>query len=319
MEKKKIACVIGALVIVGGLGTTYYLNNFTKGNTNTATKKQVIQSSKVNLIIDTENKAVLPKKFRTTKDKISSDKVGTINLKGLSDLNMSGSGALSEKGLAAIKDKIGNRAILDVDLRQEDHGFVNGMGISWFGKNDDANKGLTRDQIISDEKNKLNKISQDKHVTFDQLKNGKSINVLKEINDPQKVQTEEELAKTLGISYLRITVTDHEKPLDEQVDLFVKSVTNLPQDTWLHFHCRGGAGRTTTFMSMYDMMHNAKNVSYEDIMKRQTLIGGSDLLKGEDEDKTQSRPDFMKTFYNYCKDNNDGFKTSWSQWLKNKK
>jgi len=98
---------------------------------------------------------------------------------------------------------------------------------------------------------------------------------------------------------LRITVTDHRSPLDDQVDLFVQSVKNLPKETWLHFHCRGGAGRTTTFMSMYDMMHNAKNVSFEDIMKRQTLIGGSDLLNHEEEDKSETRSDFMNNFYSF--------------------
>ncbi|WP_242841893.1 fused DSP-PTPase phosphatase/NAD kinase-like protein [Clostridium beijerinckii] len=176
--------------------------------------------------------------------------------------------------------------------------------------------GLT---IITDEKNKLNEISKDKHVAFDNLPKGKSINTISEINNPESVQTEEALSKSLGMGYLRITVTDHEKPLDDQVDLFVESVKNLPQDTWLHFHCRGGAGRTTTFMAMYDMMHNAKNVSFEDIMKRQTLIGESDLLKGEDQDESKDRSNFMNVFYNYCKDNKDGFQTSWSEWIKNNK
>ncbi len=121
------------------------------------------------------------------------------------------------------------------------------------------------------------------------------------------------------MNYLRITVTDHEKPLDDQVDLFVETVRNLSQGTWLHFHCRGGAGRTTTFMAMYDMMKNSKNVSFNDIMKRQNLIGGSDLLSGEDEDGTQDRLDFMNMFYNYCKENQNGFQTSWSQWKENEK
>ena len=298
------------------LTTTYCIKHYYNGNKNIVTQTKSAQSSKVNFVIDTENKDVLPKNFRTTKDAINSEKSGNVNLAGMSDLNISGSGSLSEKGLDMIKEKVGNKPIIDIDLRQEDHGFINGMGVSWFGKNDQANKGLTREQVIADEKDKLNKISEDKHVTFDQLPKGKSINTIKEISDPESVQTEEELAKSLGMSYLRITVTDHEKPLDYQVDLFVESIKNLPQDTWIHFHCRGGAGRTTTFMSMYDMMHNAKNVSFEDIMKRQTLIGGSDLLKSEDQDESQGRPDFMNKFYNYCKENQDGFQTSWSQWLK---
>ncbi|MDR3598201.1 fused DSP-PTPase phosphatase/NAD kinase-like protein [Clostridium sp.] len=316
MKKKKIIYIVGALAIIGALAIAYGVKHYYKGNETITSKTDSAQSSKVNLVIDTENKNVLPKNFRTTKDAVNSEKAGSVNLNGLSDLNVSGSGALSEKGLAMVKEKIGNRPIMDIDLRQEDHGFINGMGISWFGENDQANKDLTREQVVADEKNKLNQISEDKHVAFDQLPKGKSVNTIKEIDNPESVQTEEELAKSLGMSYLRITVTDHEKPLDDQVDLFVESIRNLPQDIWLHFHCRGGAGRTTTFMSMYDIMHNAKNVSFEDIMKRQTLIGGSDLLKDEDQDENQARPDFMNMFYNYCKENKDGFQTSWSQWLK---
>lgn len=316
MKKKKIICIIGALVIIVALTTAYCIEHYYSSNKNIVTQTKSSKSRKVNFVIDTENKDVLPKNFRTTKDEINSEKAGNVNLAGMSDLNISGSGALSEKGLDMIKEKIGNKPIIDIDLRQEDHGFINGMGVSWFGKKNQANIELTREQVIGDEKDKLNKISEDKHATFDQLPKGKSINTIKEISNPESVQTEEELAKSLGMSYLRITVTDHEKPLDDQVDLFVESIKNLPQDTWIHFHCRGGAGRTTTFMSMYDMMHNAKNVSFEDIMKRQTLIGGSDLLKGEDQDESQGRPDFMNKFYNYCKENQDGFQTSWSQWLK---
>ncbi|AGX44063.1 fused DSP-PTPase phosphatase/NAD kinase-like protein [Clostridium saccharobutylicum] len=315
MKNKKIIYIIG-VVIIGALTSGYFIEHYYNITKKTDIKTEGMQNSKINLVIDTENKDVLPKNFRTTKDEINSEKLGDTSLLGLSDLNISGSGALSEKGLAMIKEKIGNKITMDIDLRQEDHGFVNGMGISWFGKDDQANKGLSRDQIIADEKNKLNEISKNGYVMFDTLPKGKSVNTISEINNPENVQTEEELAKSLGMSYLRITVTDHEKPLDDQVDLFVESVINLPQDTWLHFHCRGGAGRTTTFMAMYDMMHNAKNVSFEDIMKRQNLIGGSDLLKSEDKDESQDRSDFINKFYDYCKENQDGFQTSWSQWIK---
>lgn len=318
MKQKKIVYILLSSVLIGLLIVGYYVQHY-NNNRNIYTQKENIQNNKVKLVIDTENKDVLPKNSRTTKDKIDSKKLGDISIQGLADLNISGSGALSEKSLRRVKEKIGVEDIMDIDLRQEDHGFVNGMGISWFGENDQANKGIPRDTIISDEKSKLNEIIKNNYVSFDKLPKGKSINTISEINNPKSVQTEEELAKSLGMNYLRITVTDHEKPLDDQVDLFVETVRNLSQGTWLHFHCRGGAGRTTTFMAMYDMMKNSKNVSFNDIMKRQNLIGGSDLLSGEDEDGTQDRLDFMNMFYNYCKENQNGFQTSWSQWKENEK
>jgi hypothetical protein len=79
-------------------------------------------------------------------------------------------------------------------------------------------------------------------------------------------------------------------------------------------------GRTTTFMAMYDMMKNSKKVSLEDIMERQELLGGVKLLKpvGGKESESQKRSDFLRQFYQYTKENNDNFKTSWSQWLNSK-
>lgn len=317
MKRNKVAYIIVALVIIGGATIMYSINQHYKSSKIAIEKTNSVQANKVKLVIDTDNMDVLPKNFRTTKDKINDEKSKDINLTGLSDLNISGSGGLSEKSLAMVKEKIGDKSIIDIDLRQENHGFINGMGISWFGKNNQANKGIGREQIILDEKSNLDKISKDKHVEFDELPKGKSVNTVKSIDNPKSVEAEEELAKGLGMSYLRITVTDHEKPLDDQVDLFIESIKNLPKDTWMHFHCRGGAGRTTTFMSMYDMIHNAKNVSFEDIMNRQKLIGGSDLLKETNQDEDKSRVEFLNMFYKYCKDNQDGYETSWSQWIKN--
>jgi Protein-tyrosine phosphatase. len=122
------------------------------------------------------------------------------------------------------------------------------------------------------------------------------------------------------MDYIRVTVTDTERPEDDMVDYFVKKVRKLPEDTWLHFHCKAGMGRTTTFMAMYDMMKNSKKVSLEDIMERQELLGGVKLLKpvGGKESESQKRSDFLRQFYQYTKENNDNFKTSWSQWLNSK-
>ncbi|NYC96057.1 hypothetical protein [Clostridium acetobutylicum] len=132
-------------------------------------KRTPLKEHKVKLVIDAENKNTLPPKFRTTSDTISLHKKGSLNLSGLSDLNASGSGAFSEDELKSIKNKIGNKPIVDIDLRQESHIFVNGIGISWYGKNDDANLNLTSSEVLKDENNKLMRISKDKKVTFDKL------------------------------------------------------------------------------------------------------------------------------------------------------
>lgn len=120
------------------------------------------------------------------------------------------------------------------------------------------------------------------------------------------------------MSYIRIPVTDKEKPSDDMVDYFVQFVQSLPQNTWVHFHCEEGLGRTTTFMAMYDIMKNAKKVNLEDIMNRQVLIGGQDLLDNKINTSTNAkeRAEFIKKFYEYSLQNNNNFKITWSQWLK---
>lgn len=70
-------------------------------------------------------------------------------------------------------------------------------------------------------------------------------------------------------------------------------------------------------MAMYDMMINSKKVSFYDIMKRQKLIGGADLLSGQDslgKSDAEKRVQLLKKFYNYCQNNNDNFKTSWTNY-----
>ncbi|MBU3101521.1 MULTISPECIES: phosphatase domain-containing protein [Clostridium] len=321
---KNLKSLLMITVITGLLVGSYCLQRGTFNNIALdSTKTQVSQNNtNVKLVIDKDNQNVLPKNFRMSNDPIDKQSAGNVNLKGLANLNESGSGSLSENGLKMIKDKFkankNIKNIIDVDLRQEAHGFVEGMSISWFGEKDQANINKKSYDIIKDEKAKLEKIKKDKYVAFDKLKEGKSVNTIPEIINPKKVQTERELAQSQKIHYLRLTISDHLKPKDDQVDLFVKETKKIStNDTWLHFHCRGGVGRTTTFMAMYDMMNNAKQVSFEDIIQRQVLIGGSDILKKDAEGKKigdENRTDFLKQFYQYSKQNNDNFKTSWSDW-----
>ena len=77
-----------------------------------------------------------------------------------------------------------------------------------------------------------------------------------------------------------------------------------PKNTWLHFHCKQGIGRTTTFMIMYDMMKNSKEVTADDIIKRQLLLANFD----ESHIKSfynNERINFLQNFYKYCKENSN--------------
>lgn len=220
--------------------------------------------SNLNFLEDYPNNNTLPHHFRKSTDEISEDTDNDINLKGLDTLNISGSGQFSESGLSLIKDSIPNKfKIIDIDLRQESHGFVNGIAVSWANLKNNANLGLTLPEVLAAENTLLNSIKIGDPITFYNTQ---------ETIVPKYVQDELSLTTSKEIGYLRIPVTDGHMPTEDMIDYFIKFVNNQPKDTWLHFHCREGIGRTTTFMIMYDIIKNYKEVSLDDIIKRQVVL-----------------------------------------------
>lgn len=269
------------------------------------------QNEDEQLRIDSKREDEMPKRFRKTTDTIKEDD-DLPNLTGFSSLNESGSAQFTTKNIGLMKKAIGNMPIFIVDLREESHGFINHFAVSWLGEDgkNKGNKGLTKEEVLKNEAKRLNSIKLKEPIT---IKNKEII--------PTKVQNEKELVEKNKMFYVRIPVTDNERPSDEMVDYFIKLVRKLPKDSWVHFHCKAGIGRTTTFMVMYDIMKNGKQVSLEDIMERQVLIGGKNLLKPSYKPGSYSseRSEFIKDFYEYVKENKDGFNTNWSQWVKDKR
>lgn len=269
------------------------------------------RNDNLRLTINYDNAKKLPKRFRKTTDLTNLKDNKVINLSGLANLNISGSSQFSENGLILMKQSIGNAMpIIIVDLRQESHGFINGLAISWTDNHNKANKGLTKEAVICDENTRLQSILLNKPLYI-----GNKTLI------PKKVENQKSLVERYGMSHMGIPVTDKEIPDNDMVDYFIKFVNSLFPYTWLHFHCKAGIGRTTTFMVMYDMMKNAKNVSLQDIMYRQVLLGGKNLLRDEQLlisrlGRKAKRAKLIKMFYRYCVENNDNFKTTWSQWIK---
>ncbi|NFE81645.1 hypothetical protein FC820_16770 [Clostridium sporogenes] len=262
----------------------------------------------INLVLDSRNNNEIPKKFRKSSDISNVEKNKNINLSGLNTLNISGSKQFSEQNLPLIISNIKTSLpITVVDLRQESHGFINGLPVSWANKKNDANIGLTKAEVLEDENNKLKSIKLNSPISFYNDPNKTII--------PTKVENEEQLVKHNSLSYVRIPVTDTKLPTDDMVDYFVDVIKSNPKDTWYHFHCKQGIGRTTTFMIMYDMMKNAKEVSADDIIKRQLLLAGFDenQMKSFYNDK---RSTFLQSFYKYSKENGNDFKIKWSDWKK---
>ena len=254
-----------------------------------------VDENSVNLVLDTQNCSDMPKHFRKSTDKLNTQNNEELNLSGLNTLNISGSQQFCEGNLPLVIDSIGNSLpITVIDLRQESHGFINGSPVSWANALNDANKGLTKDEVMLDEYNKLNSIKLNVPMTYH---NHKNVIVV-----PKKVEDEEHLVNSKSLSYIRIPVTDGKIPTDDMVDYFVELIKLQPEKSWLHFHCKQGIGRTTTFMIMYDMIKNSKDVTADDIIRRQLLLANFDESHIKSFNNNE-RINFLKNFYKYCKEN----------------
>ena len=213
------------------------------------------------------------------------------------------------------------------DLRQETHIFVNGLPVSWFATNDWANVGRTCDEIQADEAGRVKSLKPGSKIVVHPGAAIKKPGVPSSAPENVTVKhasTERELVAANNAAYVRLTVTDHARPLDEEVDRFILAVRALPENGWAHFHCEAGRGRTTTFMVLYDMLRNANRVSLEDIARRQQLLGYDyDVLRSPDPGDwkapyTEDRNAFVRAFYDYARANPGGRPQLWSEWLKSR-
>lgn len=277
------------------------------------------------LIINMKDEAILPRNFRATNEGFKLEIPPLPSREGFNNLNLSGSGQFSEKSFGAILKHLKNPShVYLLDLRQECHGYIDGAAVSWYGLRDWSNVGKTVEEIEREESVLLEQALKKQDVVLGRIVN-------KDIEDNEeydyqsipvkvnRVATEKQMAEKYHVNYKRIPITDHVAPDNYSVDRFITFVKSLPEDHWLHIHCSAGVGRTTTFMAMYDMMKNAKKVSFDDIIKRQWYIGGRELTKLSDSPwKHQlmiDRVEFLRQFYEYSKTNQNNFTTSWSMYL----
>jgi hypothetical protein len=273
------------------------------------------------LVLDMRNAPQLPKYFRTTSDPLPAN----INNTGLADLHIAGGAQFSKSGLSAILQRLGAGRLIVIDLRQEDHGMLNSNAVSWYGRHNAENAGKTPAQIEEEQAALLTALGKQKVALVNNVLQKSAEGEITRIKPAEylvhQTSSEEKLVADMGQKYQRIYVQDFHAPADSEVDRFLQVVKTLPKDKWVYFHCRAGIGRTTVFMTMYDMLRNAKTVSIQDILLRQVALGGRDLTDLPEENNfkykwSMERVEFIKKFYEYARENNDGYKTSWSEWVK---
>lgn len=245
------------------------------------------------------------------------------------DLRASASGQFSADELPKMLQAIPaeRRNIWIVDLRQESHGFIDGLPVSWVGERNSVNVNKSGAQISREEKKLLRTVKNKKTVIIHMLKKlsgGRLTTETPTAMIPEQIETEEELVTSLHANYARIYVLDHFKPDDKEVDNFVQFIKQkVGKDDWLHFHCRGGKGRSSTFIALYDMIKNAHNTSFDTIMRRQADSGNKKLDeipstadKAWKIEGSQERIEFMHKFYAYVTDPQGYQQQSWSAWQK---
>lgn len=241
---------------------------------------------------------------------------------------ISGSSMPAAEGWSLVINAIQSQAAVDnnkiyvVDLRQESHGYVNGKAITLCDRYNWLNLGKHREEVVFLERlwlNTLASIAKLTHVLDSKQFDDKAFDQGETI-EVESIASEETTVTAQGVHYLRIPVTDHRSPLDEEVEAFVNLTANLPKDAWIHVHCRGGKGRTTTFMAMFDMLRNADALSFEDIISRQKAIPPYYNLSLVDRANADLKPHyiarflFLKDFYRYAQDRLGGNKMTWQEW-----
>jgi hypothetical protein len=239
---------------------------------------------------------------------------------GLEDLKISGSSEFSCEGIETIRQRIPAKKIVVVDLRQESHGMVNGLPVSWEQNYNRVNAGKEEAEVAADESSRLRKLMRAGRTLMHRLDEHWSRRKLTPVRaEVTSVATEQEVVRAAGMDYERFAVTDHGHPDDEDVDRFVAVYSGAPTGTWFHFHCKAGVGRTTVFMAMADMMKNAKKVSLEDILDRQARFIQYDFRAVPPKDSwkypiVKARDEFLALFYRYCRANAPNFPTSFTGW-----
>ncbi|PAB38999.1 protein-tyrosine phosphatase family protein [Pseudomonas savastanoi] len=243
---------------------------------------------------------------------------------GLSDLKLAGCERISSvEQVKNIRAGLGGGPLTVLDLREESHAIVNGLPVTLRGPMDWANAGLPQVDGAARESAMITELKRAKSVTLvdaNYVKGKKSNPQTTELKD-LNVQSEREVVTAVGATYRRVAITDHNRPSPEATDELVNIMRHcLQANESVVVHCNGGRGRTTTAMTMVDMLKNARNHSAETLIRRMaklsydynmTDLGSISALKRP---FLEDRLKFLHAFHDYARNNPSGLPLNWTQW-----
>jgi len=262
-----------------------------------------------------------PRRFHTATERSGATPDDT---RELIELRCSGSAQPSVAAFRELRRRLAHVRDDDlhvVDLRQESHGFVNGAAVSWYATHNWGCAGLSDDDALALETLRLRLLALAPRVriaTADAIKRGLPPSFV-ECDHPSVASEPQAFALPPG-RYVRLPVTDHTRPSDAVVDRFIELVRGLRGSHHLHLHCRGGKGRTATFMALCDLLRHGARRPLSAILARQSLLTGYDLTKPADPARAKApyiadRLAFLERFHAYVQHNPGGEPHPWSTWL----
>lgn len=285
------------------------------------------------LVSVTLNEGKLPfQNFRSTQD-LWLDSALAHSTAGLHDMRLSGSSQFSEVGIDLFMKKIAKQDpsvhVVILDVRQDEHLFVNGQNASLFQKKDE----LVSIRGLEAEKRSLVKLKRQLEGASVRLR---ALTYRKEDFDPcfslrikvKRVETPDELVRRKGADYIRMPYNKYIGIDDASLSHLIESVESAPTSSWFHVFCRNGRGRTTFFMTLIDIIHHADTVPFEEIVRRQHFIGGINLFDITPKDSNwmnemdakKERIVLLARFHRYVREEyllakREGRRpTSWQEW-----
>lgn len=221
-----------------------------------------------------------------------------VNYRKSVDLRISGSATFGPLGLKELAKPLKKKKtpLYIFDLRQESHGLINDEPVTWQAERNWSNTDLNHEEAVRRERRLLGDLQ------IGSLLEGKEI---------KSLETEESMVRTSGHQYVRLTVTDHVRPSDVEVDRFIEAVRTLPNNAWVHFHCRDGGNRTSTFMRMYEILVGQKQL---DRTQDAEFFELGDTQEWQYPYKKE-RLEFLLEFSKYAKAHPRGEGIFWSEWV----